>query len=354
MRKSLKNVKLKIIRNKNQPTFKIRLDDNLRRLRKLKSNTFDSLVTDPPCGIMAIASKTKWDDDKGGRKQWISWMASIMTEALRVLKPGAYGLVWTIPRTSHWTMTALEDAGFEIVDVVVNIYGRSLIKGSDASVAIDKKLGLERRVVGKNKNYRKANTEGAGFVYNAKTHDTESVDPRSKSWEGYRTNLKPGQECWILVRKKHEGTVADNILKYGCGAIRIGKKNVDKIQSNTILTHRKSCTESKCSPHCAVAVLRDQNEKAPDYFTSFYYADKISRKERMDDGNKHPTPKPLDLMKFLVRLVTPKNGNVLDPFMGSGTTGAAALKLGCCFYGIDNDKQSFDTAKRRLEKIAKP
>jgi site-specific DNA-methyltransferase (adenine-specific) len=334
------------------PTFKLRCDDALHRLKKVRSCLFDALISDPPSGVTAIGAKTKWDDDKGGKKQWIAWMAGILTEAHRVLKPGAYGLLWTLPRTSHWTACAAEDAGFEIVDVVVNIFGRSLIKGQDASVAIDKKLGLERRVVGKNKNYRKANTHGSGFVYNAKTHDTASIDPRSKAWEGYRTNLKPGQECWILVRKKHEGTVAENILKYGCGAIFIGKKNVDRIQSNAVLTHHIKCTKDKCYKHCQVRALKSQNEKSADYFSSFYYADKISRKERLEDNNTHPTPKPLELMKFFVRMITPKRGTILDPFMGSGSTGVAALKLKRSFYGIEKDRCSYDIADRRLRKAA--
>lgn len=330
--------------------FSIRCDDALRRLKKVRSNKFDSIVCDPPSSVMAVGAKAKWDHDHGGKKQWIAWLQSIMAEAHRVVKPGAYGLAWTLPRTQHLTATAIENAGFEIVDVVVNIFARSLIKGQDASVAIDKKLGLERRVVGKNANYRKANTHGAGFVYKAKTHDTESIDPRSKAWEGYRTNLKPGQECWILFRKKAEGTVADNILKYGCGAIFIGKKNVDRIQSNAVMTHHVKCKKHRCHSNCQVHALQEQDAKAPQYFSSFYYADKISRQERKADDNDHPTPKPLGLMKFFVKMVTPKNGKVLDMFMGSGSTGVAAIQLGYKFYGIEKERNHFELAQRRLEK----
>lgn len=330
--------------------FRIRCDDALHRLKKVKDNTFDSIVCDPPSSVMALGSKAKWDHDHGGKKQWIAWLQAIMQEAHRTVKPGAYGLAWTLPRTQHLTATAIENAGFEIVDVVVNIFARSLIKGQDASVAIDKKLGLERRVVGKNANYRKANTHGAGFVYKAKTHDTESIDPRSKAWEGYRTNLKPGQECWILFRKKAEGTVADNILKYGCGAIFIGKKNVDRIQSNAVMTHHVKCKKHRCHSNCQVHALQEQDAKAPQYFSSFYYADKISRQERKADDNDHPTPKPLGLMKFFVKMVTPKNGKVLDMFMGSGSTGVAAIQLGYKFYGIEKERNHFELAQRRLEK----
>lgn len=334
------------------PVCKLRNDEALHRLRKIKSNTFHAMVTDPPCGLgLDFKSKTRWDSDKGGKQSWIAWLAEILAETHRVLRPGAHVLLWSIPKTQHWSAEALERAGFEIVDVVVNIFGRSLIKGQDASVAIDKKLGLERKVVGLNKNYRKANTHGTNFVYNAKTHDTVSTDPRSLAWEGYRTNLKPGQECWILARKKHEGTVAENIIKYGCGAVFIGKKNIDRIQSNALLQHHRECTKSLCVTKCPVRKLRRLNPNAPNFFTSFYYADKISRKERQDDKNTHPTVKPFSLMKFLVNLVTPLHGTVIDPFMGSGSTGVAALKLGRGFYGIERETEFFEIAKRRTSKL---
>lgn len=92
------------------------MGDCLEQLKTLPSDSVDSLVTDPPAGISFMGKD--WDGDKGGRKQWIAWMAEVMRECLRVLKPGAHGLVWALPRTSHWTATALEDAGFEVRDVV--------------------------------------------------------------------------------------------------------------------------------------------------------------------------------------------------------------------------------------------
>lgn len=124
--------------------------DCLERLKELPDNSVDSLVTDPPAGIgfMSGGKRDHWDSDKGGRKEWCAWMESVMAECLRVLKPGGHGLVWAIPRTSHWTATALEDAGFEIRDCITHLFGSGFPKSLDISKAIDKTAGAERPVVG--------------------------------------------------------------------------------------------------------------------------------------------------------------------------------------------------------------
>lgn len=103
--------------------------DCLEVLKELPDNSVDSLVTDPPAGI-SFMSKA-WDEDKGGRKQWIAWMAEVMTECLRVMKPGAHGLVWSLPRTAGWTSTALEDAGFEVRDAITHCFGSGFPKSRD-------------------------------------------------------------------------------------------------------------------------------------------------------------------------------------------------------------------------------
>jgi site-specific DNA-methyltransferase (adenine-specific) len=334
--------------------IKIRRGDALKRLRRVGDNVFHSMVTDPPAGVLAIGTKTKWDHDHGGRDKWIAWMQEIMAEAHRTLRPGAYGVVWSLPRTQHWTTMALENAGFEIVDVVVHLFSRSLIKGMDASKALDGYLGWPRKTVGKNKNHRKKNVDGAGFVYNSNTHDTVSTVPLAKAWEGWRSNLKPSAESWILVRKPLDGNTAENILKHGTGGVRVGKKNKDKIQGNSVLSHDTACTKSKCVNECMIRALGKRNAQALKYFTvlepfdsAFVYDDKVSRKER--GTNRHPTLKTDALMRFLVRLVTPKRGYVLDPFMGSGSTGVACIPLGYSFYGIEKEKEHYTTAKFRCK-----
>ena len=110
--------------------------DSLDILRSLPPHSVDALVTDPPAGIGFMGKA--WDRDKGGRLAWIGWMAEVMREALRVLKPGGHALVWALPRTSHWTATALEEAGFEIRDRLAHIFGSGFPKSLDVSKAIDK------------------------------------------------------------------------------------------------------------------------------------------------------------------------------------------------------------------------
>ena len=126
--------------------LKLKQGDCLDVLRKAPDNYADSLVTDPPAGISFMGKD--WDDDKGGRDQWVSWLTDVAKECLRVLKPGAHGLVWAIPRTSHWTMSALEDAGFEVRDVITHLFGTGFPKSLDVSKAIDKAAGAERKVIG--------------------------------------------------------------------------------------------------------------------------------------------------------------------------------------------------------------
>ena len=97
----------------------------------MDSDSIDSMVTDPPAGISFMGKD--WDKDRGGRDGWILWISEIFAECLRVLKPGAHGLVWALPRTSHWTATALEDAGFQIRDVITHIFGSGFPKSMDVS-----------------------------------------------------------------------------------------------------------------------------------------------------------------------------------------------------------------------------
>lgn len=120
--------------------------DCLDVLRTMPDNSADGLLSDPPAGIGFMGKS--WDRDKGGRDQWIAWLAGIMREAHRVMKPGAYGLVWALPRTAHWTTMALEDAGFEVRDVVLHLFGSGFPKSLDVSKAIDSAAGATRAVTG--------------------------------------------------------------------------------------------------------------------------------------------------------------------------------------------------------------
>lgn len=197
--------------------------DCLEVMRSLPENSVDAVVTDPPAGISFM--NRSWDSDKGGRTQWVSWMTDVMAECLRVLKPGGHALVWALPRTSHWTATAIEDAGFEVRDVITHHFGSGFPKSANISKYLDKMAGAEGEVVkqfdatyGINKTrvaqgYRP--NEVAPSVHRAPATDL------AKQYDGWGTALKPASEHWILARKPLIGTVAANITQWGVGGLNI-------------------------------------------------------------------------------------------------------------------------------------
>jgi site-specific DNA-methyltransferase (adenine-specific) len=199
----------------------------------LKPNTIDAIVCDPPAGIDFMGKG--WDSDKGGRDVWIKWLAATLGPAFAALKPGGHALVWALPRTSHWTATALEDLGFEIRDVVMHLFGTGFPKSLDVSKAIDSRLGAERQVVGEREVTREIKYDGKGG--NALVGGTGGgatmipvtapATPEAEAWEGWGTALKPAAEHWILCRKPLEGTVAQNVLTHGTGALNIGGCRID-------------------------------------------------------------------------------------------------------------------------------
>jgi site-specific DNA-methyltransferase (adenine-specific) len=397
----------------------------LGELRKLESNSIDSLVTDPPAGISFMGKN--WDKDKGGRYEWIAWMRTVMQECMRVLKPGAHGLVWALPRTSHWTATALEDAGFEVRDVITHLFGSGFPKSLDISKAIDKAAGVERDIVGQ---MRTHNIRGNALMDKKgqeQVNITAPASPAAKRWAGYGTALKPASEHWILVRKPlSEKTVALNVLKWGCGGMNIdgsrikGKlegdpnrfskaysqgqghegwkrtchdnyvppvvRNEGRFPANLVLSHNEECGE-ECTEGCAVASLDAQSiangmHSAGHARTSgsakqtdpnslflkdsgspnngvrmgdtggasrFFYCAKASKSDR-NEGNTHPCVKSTKLMQYLITLITPPAGIVLDPFTGSGSTGVAALKAGFRFLGIEQEQDYVKIAQARCSK----
>lgn len=403
--------------------MKILHGDSLEVLKSLDSNSIDSLVTDPPAGISFMGKE--WDSHKGGREEWINWLSQIMKEALRVLKPGAHGLVWSLPRTSHWTATALELAGFEVRDCISHLFGSGFPKSHDISKGIDKMKGAEREIVGYEK-YSAPDIRGNSYdqahVSNRErlgVSITKAKTAEAKQWEGWGTALKPAAELWWLVRKPlSEKTVAQNVLKWGVGGINIdgcrvglgnekpprgsGKINdltkntygnnwkkdggnetslLGRFPANLVFSHTPYCTEEQCDLECAIKMLDEQSgisrsdspKRKPKYgghknvyvggelkknitaafytdiggASRFFYCAKVSSSERGDSN--HPTMKSIKLMSYLCRLVTPPNGIVLDPFMGSGSTGLAAQKEGFRFIGIEKEKEYFEIAEKRIK-----
>jgi hypothetical protein len=203
--------------------------DALDVLRTIPDASFDALLCDPPAGIGFMGKG--WDKDKGGRDEWVAWLAAIMREAIRCMRPGAYGLVWALPRTSHWTGLALEDAGFEVRDRVSHLFGSGFPKSLNVSKAVDSALGAERPITGERvltgnaavSLSDKRGTYGVqvGTVPPKTVAITGPATPEAARWEGYGTALKPACEDWWLVRKPLDGTVAHNATTHGTGGINI-------------------------------------------------------------------------------------------------------------------------------------
>jgi DNA modification methylase len=377
----------------------ILLGDSLLRLRELPENSVDAVVTDPPWALKFM--NKKWDYNLPSREIWL--------EVIRVLKPGGHALICCGTRTQHRMVVNVEDAGFEIRDVVTHLYG-------------------------------------SGFP---KSHNLKD------EWSGWGTALKPACEFWTLARKPlSEKTVAQNVLKWGCGAInvdgsRIGTtvetwpktravpksgRNMEfgSIDKETRTAETGESPQGRWPANAlfdeeAAAVLDEQSGVCksagkykdnkldtfkPDkalfkvgYQTNkyagdsggasrFFYVAKASKRERnaglegmalhasghkanrrceicgMQESsgspckclaprfvevplkpqqNFHPTVKPIRLMQYLCRLITPPGGTILDPFMGSGSTGVAAKSLGFEFIGIELSEEYFKIAERRID-----
>ena len=213
--------------------------DCLDVLRFMPDNSVDSIVTDPPAGIAFMGKD--WDKDKGGRDAWIAWMQEIAEQCLRVVKPGGHALVWAMPRTSHWTGMAWENAGWEPRDKIVHLFGSGMPKSLNVPASIEGLLtrGSANKTAFKHLSGDKVQRGDWGIAKMQQTHgqreknyDTEAesgarlsklspTTAEAKEWEGWGTALKPASEDWWLLRKPLAGTVAATVLKHGTGAINI-------------------------------------------------------------------------------------------------------------------------------------
>lgn len=207
----------------NNNRFVVHTGDNLPILKTLADNSVDAIVTDPPAGISMMGKD--WDSDKGGRDKWIEWMAGIAAECLRVIKPGGHALVWALPRTSHWTATAWENAGWEPRDRICHIFGSGFPKSTNISKQIDRMAGAEREVI----RFERHGKTALG-VMNDDTWQAQELVPytapatdAAKQWDGWGTALKPAVEDYWLFRKPIEKrlNIAQNVLKWGTGGLNI-------------------------------------------------------------------------------------------------------------------------------------
>ena len=410
-------------------SIELKNGDCLEQMKTLPDNSVDSIVTDPPYGISFMAKK--WDYDVPSVEVW--------AEAMRVLKPGGHALIACGTRTQHRMVVNIEDAGFEIRDVVSWIYGSGFPKSLNISKAIDKRgghnvswfgewlrkwrqdnsitqkeiaklfpsktgnitgcvanweLGLnlptceqfntitqafnlpfkdiyeaEREVVGSKTTNKtvyqaigEANTSGKVDITAPATDD-------AKQWDGWGTALKPSSEFFTLCRKPlSEKTIAANVLKWGTGGInidgcRVGteedcsrKKSLVKDNAAGFGKGAAMGGEGHAQGRFPANLIHDGSQEVLELFPEtkpnesaarFFYCPKASKKDR-NEGNTHPTVKPTALMAYLCRLITPPGGTVLDPFMGSGSTGKAAVQEGFSFTGIELDPDYYEICKARV------
>jgi site-specific DNA-methyltransferase (adenine-specific) len=365
----------------------------------MEPGSVSAIVTDPPYEI-GFMSKN-WDSTG------IAYDPEFWALCLRVLKPGGHLVSFGACRTYHRIACAIEDAGFEIRDSLHWLFGSGFPKSLDISKAIDKAAGAEREAGGV-KVYAGGHVQNSGesIGYGGCNPAADSravtapATPEAQQWDGWGTALKPAHEPICLARKPLSGTVAATVLEYGTGglhvdACRVGMSDIDRAVIDAKQSRNPSGRAAGgvpfvpgiatpahdagrwppnvlLSPETAVK-LGDKAAYFPvfDYeeIDRFYYEPKASREEReagcahlpvkLDaDGkpktmkNDHETVKPIALMRWLCRLITPPGGIVLDPFAGSGTTGIAAVSEGFDFVGIELDPDHHAIAMARIEHAA--
>ena len=362
--------------------------DSFEEVKTLQDNSIDALVTDPPYGMSNISHTAfmdcmmKWcsDDDmylpkaKGFMdKSWDGFVPppGFWKEVLRVLKPGAYGLVFASSRTQDLMGLSLRIAGFEIRDCVTWLYGSGFPKSHDVSKGIDKLKGCERKIVkkrfrsfGGKPNYHVDPSCGKyGFQENFNI--TAPSSQEAQQWQGWGTALKPSYEPALLIRKPFKGSVASNVLEWGVGGINIDGCRIEGEALKYIVpltwgNNGYGCNKAKgysskqiydkgrfpsntIMDDVASSLLKDESR--------FFYTAKASPGERSAGikRNIHPTVKPIEIMRYLCRLITPPNGLILEPFLGSGTTAIAAEKEGFNIIGIEREQEYYDIAQARIK-----
>ncbi len=402
-------------------------ESNLETMSRMADNSVDSIVTDPPYGLKFMGKK--WDYDVPPVEVWV--------ECLRVLKPGGYLLAFAGTRTQHRMAVRIEDAGFEIRDMIMWCYGSGFPKSHNVSKAIDKKLGATRtkdRVkYSENVLMKSGGNNNRPWMDEAQKngfHEIDSNKPitdEAKLFDGWGTALKPALEPITVARKPIEGTVAANVLKYGTGGINIDgcrvehggeslrggaedgssankvnagwdrpwkndpekrmeakqRSNENQERSENLgrfpanLIHDGSEEVLALFPETQSGKMSESHKRSTDgspngiygKFDSehplsetfgdsgsaarFFYTAKASQSER-GKGNDHPTVKPLAVMRYLCRLVTPPKGIIYDPYAGSGTTIIAGIEEGFSAFGSDLDAHHCDIFNLRTRHGIQP
>ena len=411
--------------------------DCLEEVQKLvnKGVQVDSIVTDPPYHLTSIVERFGKEGsapakDKDGAfqrqsvgfmgKEWdggdIAFRKETWELFMKVLKPGGHLLAFSGSRTYHRMAVAIEDAGFDIRDQIMWLYGSGFPKSLNLGKSVDKKLGNERIKTGQTKTHsnkgmpqaEERTAIGAG-AFGQEVE--EEITVGTSEWEGWGTALKPAHEPIVLARKAlSENSIVANVLKHRTGGIHIDACRIEYADENDRSGWHKTGGGGKGYMDTDTFKIRKitpeeiqertKNGRFPanimhnglqEDWARYFYCPKTSKAEKnrgledlpikktssmsgrrdshdmegysidndvtgrfvTEKQNVHPTVKPVKLMRYLCRLITPKGGTVLDPFMGSGSTGIAAKDEGFEFIGIEREKEYFESAERRVS-VASP
>ena len=368
--------------------MRIEAGDNAEVLPRLAAEgvLVDSVVTDPPYHLTSIVKRFGQPNSaavkvpengtgvyaRGSKgfmgKAWdggdVAFQPETWARIMAVMKPGAHLLAFGGTRTFARMAVAIEDAGFEVRDTVAWVYGSGFPKSHDVGKGIDKAAGAKRDVVGRAVNWGGRPTIGPER-HIGEWSITAPATPEAQQWDGWGTALKPAMELICLARKPlSEKTVAKNVLKHGTGALNIDGCRVGTERPPTSAKDFAAWRRAEGRTDAQVArpdtdtskgrwpanLTHDVSEEVlagfPDGEARFFYTAKAATAER--ESSKHPTVKPLDLMRWLVRLVTPPKGVVLDPFAGSGTTGVAAICEGMDAILIERETEYLADIERRI------
>ena len=368
-------------------TTKVIHGDCIETMNQMDPESVDAIVTDPPYGLGFMGKK--WD----GLPPSLEWAEA----CYRVLKPGGHIAAFGGTRTWHRLAVAIEDAGFEMRDSLAWLYGSGFPKSMNVSKAIDKAAGVEG-AYGAPKSAAHAAHIGKGdYSTDEKNagwerpwmHDADAIDRSariyeggsedSRRWTGWGTALKPAFEPIVLARKPlAEKTVARNVLTHGTGAINVDACRINgtagRWPANVLLDQhaatwvdeqsgvRKSPGNYERSTDVSATIFREgmgaRNAGDTQYgfgdtggASRFFYTAKAPKRERPNvNGIQHPTVKPLAIMQWLIRLTTPPNGTVLDPFAGSGATLEAARNTGHKSIGIEAEETYLPLIDQRLQR----
>lgn len=384
--------------------------DSMELLDSLEEDSVHAVVTDPPYGL-AFMGKS-WDDFEPVEYQ--EWCEKWAKKALRVTKPGGHMIAFSGNRTHHRLFAGVEDAGWEIRDTITWHYGSGFPKALDVAKSIDKRKGVDRTVVGKETvdvGMQGGSMHAGRDSEVVEIDKTIATSPEAVQWEGWKSALKPATEYAMLARKPFNQTIAENMIEHGTGALNIdacriptdedtsvtidhtGEYSLDDENSNFAYSEGEKTTGGHAEGRYPANVVFDEIEAQRldlqtgdtsdggnagnkyDYKESifgnsmsggassyddqggpsrYFYTSKASKSERTHNGkvdNPHPTVKPLDLMKWLITLVTAEGQTVLDPFAGSGTTLIAAELLKREWIGVDQAEEYIDIINERMDNL---